>query len=75
MALLRELFYVFGEISEAEQRKKLEEYRSKRNEDLSDIPMETVKKVNSLTDEERNIMKMLGITARDLKILKESLNV
>ncbi len=70
---LQEMYPTFVLLSSEEQDAFMIRYREKRLQDLSDITPKDAEKVNGLTAEEKAIMKALGISAKDLKMLKESL--
>jgi len=72
---LYELFPDFTKLSYLERVEFLRSYRAKRAMELE----ENIKKKKgssriSLSDEEKALIKALGITQKDLKVLKESMN-
>jgi O-glycosyl hydrolase len=76
---LENLYPNFGKSPPEEQQKFMVEYRLRRSTDLAAIPptskkstVKTSKIDISLTDEEKAIMKMLGLKAKDIAALKAS---
>lgn len=69
---LQGMYPVFCLLSEEEQHSFMHAYREKRLEDLSEVSLQSAEKVNSLTDQEKALMKALGLTIKDLKTLKET---
>lgn len=72
---LYELFPNFIKLSSLERVKFLRSYRAKRALELeNNIKSKRKSSKISLSDEEKALIKMLGITQKDLKALKESIN-
>jgi hypothetical protein len=74
---LEQLYKNFGSSSVEDQTAYIVEYRLKRAKDLETIPKSkpttTSKKVTyDLTDEEKALMKLLGIKKRDLEALRSA---
>lgn len=75
MAKLEELYSPhFWEMEEGEQVEFLEAYRKERAADLEKVSSFAKKKrVSNISDENRAMMKVLGLSAKDLKLLQELL--
>jgi hypothetical protein len=74
---LEQLYKNFGSSSVEDQTAYIVEYRLKRAKDLETIPKSkpstTSKKISyELTDEEKALMKLLGIKKRDLEALRSA---
>lgn len=74
---LEDLYNNFGRSSPEEQLAYIVEYRLRRAKDLETIPKSkpstTSKKISyELTDEEKALMKLLGIKKRDLEALRSA---
>lgn len=71
MAKLEDLFQDFMSLSEEEQTLFIRRYRDKRAKDLLEITTYTIRKnTTKLSDEEKSLLKSLGIKASDLNALK-----
>ena len=69
---LYELFTDFTQLSEIEKLEFIQAYRSQRALELVEN-IEKKKRI-SLTEEEKQLIKSLGITQKDLMALKRSIN-
>jgi hypothetical protein len=72
MPKLEHLFPLFNEVSEEEQIQIIRNYRLKRNVDIDSFINSQKSKPNKMTftDEEKVIMKLLGISPKTLGVLK-----
>jgi hypothetical protein len=70
--ILTSMYEIFIHMLPEEQDKFMGAYRMKRDTDLSDIPVAVGAKANGFSDEEKEVMKKLGLSVRDLKILKDA---
>jgi len=74
MALLESLYPDFTQMSDEEQQMFIRNYRNKRREDFAEVTQYSVnKKADALTEDEKALLKLLKISAKDLRALK-SLN-
>ena len=71
---LYNLFPNFTKLSYSERVEFLRSYRTKRAKELEENIRNKKGSRVSLSDEEKALIKTLGITQKDLKILKESIN-
>lgn len=79
---LENLYSNFGKSPPEEQEKFVAEYRLRRAQDLAAIPPTTSRKTTSgikskidLSDEEKAVMKMLGLKQKDILALRASIEV
>jgi ornithine cyclodeaminase/alanine dehydrogenase-like protein (mu-crystallin family) len=71
VAKLEQLYPDFMSMSEVEQTEFIRAYRNKRITDLQEVTNYTAKKNTArLTDDEKALLKSLGISAKDLIALK-----
>jgi hypothetical protein len=71
MAKLEDLYEDFMALSEEEQTLFIRKYREKRAKDLLEITTYTIRKnTTKLSDEEKALLKSLGIKAGDLTALR-----
>lgn len=71
VAKLEDLFIDFMSLSEEDQTLFIRKYRDKRSKDLLEITTYTIRKnTTKLSDEEKALLKSLGIKAADVNALK-----